>query len=47
MTPIRRTVKPLEVGPSPHGHTRRAVERRLEDQRAPVLKVDSVAALRP
>jgi hypothetical protein len=34
----------LEVKPL-HGHTRR--ERRLEDQRAPVLKVDSVAALRP
>jgi hypothetical protein len=24
-TPIGRTVKPLEVGPSPRGHTRRAV----------------------
>ena len=45
--PMIQPIGPGVIGLSRHGHTRRAVERRLEDQRAPVLKVDSVAALRP
>jgi hypothetical protein len=45
MPPIKRTVKPLEVGPSPRGHTRYAARSGKHRRNSPVkLDVDAAGS---